>query len=479
MAALASANDTIAAIATPVGQGAVGIVRLSGAGAIAVADAVFSSKKGKPLSSARTFSICYGWIVRDKDAFERAGRTPQAMPELVVDEVVVSLMRSPHSYTREDVVEINSHGGPRVLSVILELLLEKGARVADPGEFTRRAFLNGRLDLAQAEAVLDIIQAKSELALKNSLTQLSGELSRKMKALRCRLIEALADIEARLDFSEEELPSASDAAARTTLTGVLDELRGFLEGSFCGRIIREGLKVVIYGRPNVGKSSLLNALLRTERAIVTAIAGTTRDTIEECVSIKGLAVCFVDTAGILEAHDEIERLALERTRKALSTCDLLLFVVDGSAPLGREDEAFLSQFGPSAKLIGVVNKNDLPARADPGKLRALLGARPLIMVSALQGEGMTQLEEEILKAVFHDPALLSADVLVSNVRHIGILKNVAAALERSIDSLQKGLSPEFVAVDLRRAADGLGELTGEVFREDVLDVIFSKFCIGK
>jgi tRNA modification GTPase len=479
MAALVPATDTIAAIATPVGQGAVGIVRLSGAGAVAVADVVFSSKKGKPLSAARTFSICYGWIVRDKGAFERAGRTPQASPELVVDEVVVSLMRSPHSYTREDVVEINSHGGPRVLSVILELLLEKGARVADPGEFTRRAFLNGRLDLAQAEAVLDIIQAKSDLALKNSLTQLSGELSRRMKALRRRLVDVLADIEARLDFSEEELSPAPDTAARTALTGILDELKRLLEGSFCGRIIREGLKVVIYGRPNVGKSSLLNALLKTERAIVTAIAGTTRDTIEECVSIKGLAVCFVDTAGILEAHGEIERLALERTRKAIDTCGLLLFVLDGSMPLGREDERLLSQLGPSIKVVGVVNKSDLPARADRGKLRALLGARPLVEVSAMKGDGMTRLEEEILKAVFHDPGLMSADVLVSNVRHIGILKDAVASLERSIDSLQKGLSPEFAAADLRRAADGLGELTGEVFREDVLDVIFSKFCIGK
>ncbi len=478
MAALVSMNDTIAAIATPVGQGAVGIVRLSGAGAIAVADAVFSSKKGKPLSAARTFSLCYGWIVRDKEVFERAGRAPQAVPELIVDEVVVSLMRSPHSYTREDVVEINSHGGPRVLSVILELLLARGARLAVPGEFTRRAFLNGRLDLAQAEAVLDIIQAKSELALKTSLTQLSGELSARIKDLRRRMFDVLADIEARLDFFDEEVGGVPEDAS-SVLTGALDTLHSLLEGSFCGRIIREGLKVVIYGRPNVGKSSLLNALLRTERAIVTAIAGTTRDTIEESISIRGLAVCFVDTAGILEAHDEIERLALERTRKAIDACDLLLFVFDGSAPLGREDEKLLSQVDPFKKMIGVVNKNDLPARADAGRLRALFGAGPLVHVSALEREGIKQLEDEIFGAVFHDPGLLSADVLVSNVRHIEILKNTAASLERSIDSLQKGLSPEFAAADLRRAVDGLGELTGEVFHEDVLDIIFSKFCIGK
>jgi len=478
MAALASMSDTIAAIATPVGQGAVGIVRLSGAGAIAVADAVFSSKKGKPLSAVRTFSLHYGWIVRDKQVFERAGRAPQAAPELIVDEVVVSLMRSPHSYTREDVVEINSHGGPRVLSVILELLLVKGARLAVPGEFTKRAFLNGRLDLAQAEAVLDIVQAKSELALKTSLAQLSGELSTRIKDLRRRMIDVLADIEARLDFSDEEVGGVPDDAL-SVLRTALQALRSLLEGSFCGRIVREGLKVVIYGRPNVGKSSLLNALLRTDRAIVTAIAGTTRDTIEECVSIRGLAVCFVDTAGILEAHDEIERLALERTRKAIDGCDLLLFVFDGSAPLGREDEALLSQVHLLKKMIGVVNKSDLPARVDASRLRALFGARPLVHVSALEREGIKQLEDEIFGAMFHDPGLLSADVLVSNIRHIEILKNSAASLERSIDSLQKGLSPEFGAADLRRAVDGLGELTGEVFHEDVLDVIFSKFCIGK
>ncbi len=484
MAALASTIDTIAAISTPVGQGAVGIVRLSGPGAIAVADAVFLSKKGRPLSVARTFSISYGWIVRDKAAFERAGRMPASSGlrhsgGVVVDEVIVSLMRSPHSYTREDVVEINSHGGPRVLSAILELLLEKGARLADPGEFTRRAFLNGRLDLAQAEAVLDIIQAKSDLALKNGLTQLSGGLSGRIKALRRRLIDVLADIEARLDFSEEELSSFCEPSVRAAVTGVLDELKELLEGSFCGRIVREGLKVVIYGRPNVGKSSLLNALLRTQRAIVTDIAGTTRDTIEECVSIKGLAVCFVDTAGILEAHDEIGRLALERTHKAIETCDLLLFVLDGSVSIGQEDETLLSQLAPATKLIGVVNKSDLSVQADPVRLRSLFGTRPLVEVSALKGTGIKQLEEAIVGAVFHDPALLSSDLLVSNVRHIGILKDAAASLERSADSLQKGLSLEFIAADLRHAADSLGELTGEVFHEDVLDVIFSKFCIGK
>jgi tRNA modification GTPase len=212
---------------------------------------------------------------------------------------------------------------------------------------------------------------------------------------------------------------------------------------------------------------------------VTDIAGTTRDTIEECVSIKGLAVCFVDTAGILEAHDEIERLALERTHKAIATCDLLLFVIDGSVPLGQQDERLLSQLAPATKVIGVVNKSDLPGLADFTSLRSLFGARPLVEVSALKGTGIKQLEEAIVGAVFHDPALLSADLLVSNVRHMGILKDAAASLERSFDSLQKGLSPEYIAVDLRRAADSLGELTGEVFHEDVLDVIFSKFCIGK
>ncbi|MDD5019598.1 MAG: tRNA uridine-5-carboxymethylaminomethyl(34) synthesis GTPase MnmE [Candidatus Omnitrophica bacterium] len=479
MAALASFPDTIVAMSTPVGQGAVGIVRLSGPQALRVVESVFASKNGKPLSDAKTFTLKYGWVVRDKEAFEKSGRSPLACPAAVLDEVVVSLMRSPHSYTREDVVEINSHGGPRVLSLILEILLEKGARLAQPGEFTKRAFLNGRLDLAQAEAVLDIIQAKSDLALKNSLTQLAGELSRKMKVLRQEMLDVLAEIEARLDFSEEDIQAVPYDVYGSALEGIRRRLADLLEKSFCGRIVREGLKVAICGRPNAGKSSLLNALLGAERAIVTAIAGTTRDTIEECVNIRGLAVCLIDTAGVLEARDEIERLALARTRNAIEDCDIVLFVLDGSGPLEDQDAALLSFVKPSKKIIGVVNKSDLPRHADRARIRDLFRDRAVVEVSALTRDNIAALEEEILRSVFHDPGILAADVLVSNVRHIDILKAVVASLEHAQESLKNHLSLEFAAMDLRGALNRLGELTGEVFHEELLETIFSKFCIGK
>lgn len=458
-------EDTIAAIATSFGEGAVGIVRVSGPDAVSIVDKVFRSKNKKPLSTQKSFSLRYGWI---KDA---AGET--------VDEVIVSLMRAPRSYTREDVVEINAHGGPRALSGILDLVLGSGARAAQPGEFTKRAFLNGRLDLVQAEAVLDVIEAKSALSLKNGLHQLSGAVSRRIVEIRTALLVVLAEMEARLDFSEEEGVSDGDGFLKSLQAQALS-VQELLEHSFEGRIIREGLRVAICGRPNVGKSSLLNALLRQERAIVTPIAGTTRDTIEEFIGIKGLAVRLIDTAGILEHRDEIEREALNRTKQALDSCDLALFVLDASSELTPEDERLSTQIKDKKRLIAV-NKSDLPLRLDLADVRRRFGAEP-VLVSASKGTNILALEEAVRSSVLDKPGCArdaAEGALISNVRHIELLKQCCGALSDAGRTLAQGLSLEFAAIDVRRAADNLGLITGEVASDELLDMIFSKFCIGK
>lgn len=472
-------DDTIAAIATPVGVGAVGIVRASGPEAIAIADRIFLPKRGKPLAESATFFLRYGWIVRDKKRFKIPDPASPEFKEHVIDEVVVSVMRAPHSYTREDVVEVNSHGGTKALSVILDLFLENGVRLAQPGEFTRRAFLNGRLDLAQAEAVCDIIQAKSALALKNGMAQLGGAVSHEVKEMRSRLLDILADMEARLDFSEEEDATASPGDFSSRIGGVRGRLESLLESGFRGRIIREGLKAVITGRPNVGKSSLLNALLRRERAIVTPLAGTTRDTIEEFIDIQGVPVCLIDTAGLGTHANEIEKEALNRTQGALEEADVVLFVIDGSEPLGEEDHAFAAGLR-SKNVIGVINKSDKPEKTGPEEFKKLfVKEENIAKVSALTGENIPGLEQKIFRAVFDAAPVFSEGVLVSNMRHIEALKAARASLDSGAASLQKGLSLEFAALDVKKALDALGALTGEVFSEDLLDVIFSKFCVGK
>lgn len=479
MARLELCDDTIAGLATSAAGGAIGIVRLSGPDAITVADDIFLASQGRPLKSLRTFSLCYGWIIQDKKAVVEENPGVKNLKEGVIDEVVVSLMRAPKSYTRQDVVEINSHGGQRVLSSILDLVLSKGVRLAQPGEFTKRAFLNGRLDLAQAEAVLDIIQAKSDLALKNGLAQLSGEVSRCAHDLRRRMLELLADMEATLDFSEEDAVSVDARIFSDRLCGISADLELLIERGFKARIIREGLKVVIFGRPNTGKSSLLNAMLRQERAIVTPIAGTTRDTIEEYIQIKGLAVRLIDTAGILDHRDEIEKEAVNRSRRAVENSDLVLFVLDGSAPLSREDIYLMEQVIHKEKII-VISKCDLPVRIEVEEVKRLFSKEP-IEVSVFKPQDILRLEDKIVSVVFQREGayFLQEGVMVSNTRHIEILKRSLISLDTARESLASGLSMDFVAMDLRKAVDSLGELTGEVFTEELLDVIFSKFCVGK
>lgn len=470
-------EDTIVALATALGEGAIGIVRLSGPGAIEIVDQVFLSKERSPLSNLKTYRCRYGWIVRDKNDIEKQGLSFRDFKKSVIDEVIVTLMRAPKSYTREDVVEISSHGGTHAHREILEILLEKGARLAHPGEFTKRAFLNGRLDLTQAEAVLDVIRAKSDLALRSGLSQLSGEISRCVAHLKSELLGITADMEAQIDFPDEEAASQDPLGLKNRIFEFRRQLDILLQRSFKGRIIREGLRVVIYGKPNVGKSSLLNAILKKERAIVTPIAGTTRDTIEEPIVVNGLAVRLIDTAGIFQHRDEIEKEAQGRTRKALEDCDLVLFVVDGSLPLTQEDRALASRVS-SKKVVTVINKCDQPQKAGREELQDFFHGS-VLEVSALTGKNIDTLEDLMAESVLGEAPGLSDDVTVTNVRHIEILNRACRFLEGAEKSLEEGLSLEFAALDLRKALEALGEMTGEVFCEDLLDVIFAKFCIGK
>lgn len=479
MARLTSQEDTIAALATSAAEGAIGIIRLSGARSIEIVESIFLSSRKKPLSGLKSFSMCYGWIVRDKAEMSEVSLRGEDFKKYVIDEVVVSLMRAPKSYTREDIVEINSHGGVRVLSSILEMVIVSGARLAEPGEFTKRAFLKGRIDLSQAEAVLDVIQAKSELALKNSMSQLTGDISRFIKDLRARIMGILAEMESTLDFSEEESVSVESGLFVDQLSQICAEVDVLIERGFKGRLIREGLKVAIFGRPNVGKSSLLNAILKQERAIVTPIPGTTRDTIEEFVNIKGLALHLIDTAGILQHRDEIERQAVDRSHKAASSADLVLFVLDGSVPLTDEDRR-LAGFIKDVEVIAVVNKADLPLKIDEDAVEQLFLRKP-VRVCSFNAQDIMGLEDKIFNLFFQGEAtrFLQEGVMVSNVRHIEILSSSRQHLQNALNSLRQGFSMDFVAFDVRKTVDILGELTGEVFTEDLLDVIFSKFCIGK
>ncbi len=461
-----SLDDTIAAISTPIGEGGIGIVRMSGPEALAILQKIFVRGKATNIQSPTsnfqlpTSSLQYGHIVDPETAD-------------VVDEVLVSYMKAPRTYTRQDVVEINCHGGIAPLRRVLELCLRQGARLASPGEFTLRAFINGRIDLAQAEAVLDIVRAKTEAGLRVAVGQLEGRLSHQVRALRAQLIDVLAYLEATIDFEEDEIPERD-------ITPDLERVRGQLEKLLAqadrGIIYRQGIRTAIVGRPNVGKSSLLNALLRTSRAIVTPIPGTTRDTLEETLNLQGIPLVLVDTAGIVdETEDFIERLGIERSRRALAQADLALLVVDGSELLTEADHRIAELVADKTAIL-VINKIDLPrAAADLD----ILPDAPRVEISALTGEGLEKLEETIVEVVFSGQVLASDDPLVSSPRHKDILKRALDHVVSAQEAHARGMPADFVAIDLTSAANALGEITGETVTEDLLEVIFSEFCVGK
>jgi tRNA modification GTPase len=455
--------DTIAAVATSVGVAGIGIVRISGKDALVIAGKIFVSRDKTRVFDFKAYTLHYGWIVRPGD-------------KTIVDEVLLGIMRAPRSYTREDVVEINCHGGIVAVRAVLELALGNGCRLANPGEFTKRAFINGRIDLSQAEAVLDIIQAKTDAALKLGSEQLRGALSEGLKKIRRIILDQLVILEANIDFPEEEIGSADLKVIRERLEEANCLLRDLLDSSGQGRIMREGISVVICGKPNSGKSSLLNALLKQERSIVTAVAGTTRDTIEEIIDIRGIPVRIVDTAGILEPRDLVEKKAIQRTKRYIDLADLVIVLFDASRPLSADDRMLIKKV-KSKLALGVINKIDLPSKINEKLVQ--INFKQTIRISAKKMRNIGLLEEAIAELVYKGRLRSTESILVSNIRHIEKIKKAQKLIAESLTSLDNKISIEFVAQSVKDAIGCLDDILGKNFSDDLLDRIFSRFCIGK
>ncbi len=468
-------NDTIAAIATPPGTGGIGVIRVSGKDAFALVLPLFRRPRERaelPPSHQLTF-----------------GQIIDPATQGVLDEVLVAFMRAPHTYTREDVVEIQGHGGPLILRRILRAVLAQGARMANPGEFTLRAFLNGRLDLAQAEAVMDLIESQTEAGQRLAMQQLRGRLSEQVEGARSAVLGVIARIEASIDFPEEDVPTPQASELQPLIVEAQQRVAALLAGSEQGRLYRQGLRTAIIGRPNVGKSSLLNALLRAERAIVTPIAGTTRDTVEEVANLRGIPLHLIDTAGINPTDDPVEQIGVQRSRAAAESADVVLLVFDRSEPLTERDRSVCTELhalgfgsqtaGQRRPLIMVLNKADRESHIAPDELLHLWPQASLIHTSTLSGEGIAALEDAIAQLVLGGSVLSGESVLITSARHQEALRRAAEHLQASAISLEQDLPLDFVSIDLRAAYEALGEITGETASEDLLDRIFSEFCIGK
>lgn len=462
-----SNNTTIAAISTPIGEAGIGIVRLSGTSAINIVEKIFKNNKKKSIKELPSYTIHYGNI-----------RNPHT--DEIIDEVILSIMKAPRSYTREDVIEINCHGGIVPLKKTLELIIKYGAKLAEPGEFTKRAFLNGRIDLTQAEAVIEIIKAKTELSLKISMEQLKGGLSKKIEEICRELKELLAFLEASIDFPEEEdviLLSKEEKLKR--VKNIIEKIEDFIISSEQGKFIKDGISVVIAGKPNVGKSSLLNILLKEDRAIVTSIPGTTRDVIEETISIDGIPVRLTDTAGIRKTENIIEIEGVKRSRVKLESSDLVLFVLDGSSCLDKEDFVIFNEV-KDKKTIVAINKIDLKLGIEIEKIKEFLEAKKIIKISATKEIGIDELKKAIISEVFEgNIPVLDGGVIITNLRHKIALEDTRESLLSCLKGFEENLSEEFICIDLRYALNSLGEIVGKTTNEDILNIIFSQFCIGK
>jgi tRNA modification GTPase len=452
-------EDTICAVSTPPGEGGIGIIRISGKDAIAVASRLFRTHDEKLLAAA-SHTMHYGHVVDPA-----TGET--------MDEALVSVMRAPATYTREDIVEINCHGGMMPLWRTMAALIAAGARQSEPGEFTKRAFLNGRIDLAQAEAVMDIIHARTELSHRAANEQLLGGLSSEISALRGKLISLIASVEAGIDFPEEDIETESGQPLANEISRLLSGVDNVLASHACGRILRDGFATAIVGRPNVGKSSLLNALLKQNRAIVTEIAGTTRDVLEEYLNIDGAPLKILDTAGIRHSHDVIEQEGVRRSLAAIGSADLVLVVLDGSLPLTPDDRRVLDEV-KDRNSIAIINKSDLPRRLETIE-------RPAVQVSlsCRTGEGLDDLKRAISDTVKKGTMGSREHPWAVNQRHKTALEQTKGSLEGALASVRDGLSPEFIALDLRDALDSLGLIIGATYTDDILERIFNDFCIGK
>ncbi|CAI6324086.1 tRNA uridine-5-carboxymethylaminomethyl(34) synthesis GTPase MnmE [Bacillus subtilis] len=458
--------DTIAAISTPMGEGAIAIVRLSGPEAIQIADRIYKGPKGKTLSSVESHTIHYGHIV-DRPS------------DRVVEEVMVSVLKAPRTFTREDVIEINCHGGIVTVNQVLQLALREGARLAEPGEFTKRAFLNGRIDLSQAEAVMDLIRAKTDRAMNVAMNQMEGRLSALVRRLRSEILETLAHVEVNIDYPEyDDVEEMTHQILVEKATAVKKEIETLLRTSEQGKILREGLSTVIIGRPNVGKSSLLNSLVHEAKAIVTDIPGTTRDVIEEYVNVRGVPLRLVDTAGIRETEDIVERIGVERSRQVLKEADLILLVLNYSEELSEEDVK-LFEAVEGMDVIVILNKTDLEPKIDTERVRELANGRPVVTTSLLKEEGINDLEEAI-QSLFYTGAIESGDLTyVSNTRHISILQQAKRAIEDALSGIEQDVPIDMVQIDLTRCWELLGEIIGDSVHESLIDQLFSQFCLGK
>lgn len=458
-------DDTIAAIATAPGIGGIGIIRVSGPEACDVVNRLFHSKQSVPLGDRQTRTIHYGHIVHPK-----TGKT--------LDEVIVVLMKGPHSYTAEDVVEIQCHGGFVSVREILKVLLSEGVRQAEEGEFTKRAFLNGRIDLTQAEAIIDIIDAKTEQSLEVAVNQLDGTLSKYIRALRDELIAMIAHLEVTIDYPEEDIEEVSAQEVRTGLAPILEKMDTLLATAQRGKLLRDGVMVSIIGRPNAGKSSLMNALLREDRAIVTNIPGTTRDSIEEFLTIQGIPVRLIDTAGIRETEDIVESMGVEKARQYLDKADVVVLVIDGSKPLEPEEQELLQLITNRPSII-FLNKADKVQCVSKEEIAALGTFTEIVTISAAQGEGMDEMARVITSLVQGGSVQASHEAMLSNVRHITLMEQAKVSLDQSILAIDSGMPIDLIVTDIRAAWELLGDITGESLRESMVDELFKRFCLGK
>lgn len=456
--------DTITSISTPMGEGAIGIVRLSGPQAVEIADKLY---KGKHLlNDVPSHTINYGHII-DPESKE------------VVEEVMVSVLRAPKTFTREDIIEINCHGGILTINRVLELTMTYGARMAEPGEFTKRAFLNGRIDLSQAEAVMDFIRSKTDRASKVAMNQIEGRLSDLIKKQRQSILEILAQVEVNIDYPEyDDVEDATTEFLLEQSKEIKREINRLLDTGAQGKIMREGLSTVIVGKPNVGKSSMLNNLIQDNKAIVTEVAGTTRDVLEEYVNVRGVPLRLVDTAGIRETEDIVEKIGVERSRKALSQADLILFVLNNNEALTQEDYT-LYEVVKNEDVIVIVNKMDLEQNIDINEVKDMIGDTPLIQTSMLKQEGIDELEIQIRDLFFGGEVQNQDMTYVSNSRHISLLKQARQTIQDAIDAAESGVPMDMVQIDLTRTWEILGEIIGETASDELIDQLFSQFCLGK
>ncbi|MBC3066714.1 MULTISPECIES: tRNA uridine-5-carboxymethylaminomethyl(34) synthesis GTPase MnmE [Staphylococcus] len=456
--------DTITSISTPMGEGAIGIVRLSGPEAVEIGDKLYKGKK--KLKDVPSHTINYGHII-DPETDE------------VVEEVMISVLRAPKTFTREDIIEINCHGGILTINRILELTMTHGARMAEPGEYTKRAFLNGRIDLSQAEAVMDFIRSKTDRASKVAMNQIEGRLSDLIKRQRQSILEILAQVEVNIDYPEyDDVEDATTEFLLAQSKKIKNEIDQLLETGTQGKIMREGLSTVIVGKPNVGKSSMLNNLIQDNKAIVTEVAGTTRDVLEEYVNVRGVPLRLVDTAGIRDTEDIVEKIGVERSRKALSEADLILFVLNNNEPLTDEDRT-LYEVIKNEDAIVIVNKTDLERRLDIEEVKTMIGNTPLIQTSMLKQEGIDELELQIRDLFFGGEVQNQDMTYVSNSRHISLLKQARQTIQDAIDAAEAGIPMDMVQIDLTRTWEILGEIIGESASDELINQLFSQFCLGK